>query len=221
DLMPTEPVDNALAIAHGEAHPLGFAPLVTPAGPSRPVARWPRAALAGALRARRPRGAINPQPQHRTAKTARRDLYHASINLRARRRHLRRAEACGSRVRDRVHALTPDAHPRALATQRRGGRRRNLSGESHCGLLHVTLEPLRLHASDRIEWRGPRTADLTREGGSLQRDSPHHRRDAAMHRATGGQQACTGGAGPMRSLLFLWRCVVHARLGYATGQWLP
>ena len=45
--------------------------------------------------------------------------------------------------------------------------------------------------------------------------------DAARHRAAGGPQARTGGTGQLRSTLFRWMGVVHAWLGYATGQLLP
>src|SRR5215470_11325686 len=219
--MPTEDMHDALAIEQVKTKPFGFAPLVVPACPSRPVPRLPRAASPSTLRPRGHKGPINAQHQDRTAKTASRDLGHASLNLLARRRHFHHTEACGYLVRDRVHALTTDRNPTESAKQRRGCLIRDLCCEIHCGLLHVTLEPTRAHVQRLVEWIGPRTADRTIEVGPLQFDSPHQGLDAAMHRAAGGQQACTGGTGPRRSMLFLWMRVVHDRLGHATAQLLP
>src|SRR5262245_48178045 len=105
-LMPTEDMHDALAIEQVQAKPLGFAPLVAPSRPTGAVPRLPRAVSPRARRTRRDVGPVNPQDQHRTAKTARCDLGHASINLLARRRHLDHAEALGHLVGERVHALT-------------------------------------------------------------------------------------------------------------------
>src|SRR5262245_20037012 len=135
--MPTENMHDALAIEQVKTKPLGFAPLVAPSRPTGAVPRLPRAASSRALRTRRDVGPVNPQHQHRTAKTASRDLCHASINLLTRRRHLHHPEACGYLVRDRVHALTTDRNPTEPAKQRRGGLIRDLCCEIHRGLLHV------------------------------------------------------------------------------------
>src|SRR4051794_29423338 len=112
---------DALAIEQVEAKPLGFAPLVAPACPSRPVPRLSRAAPSCALRTRRDVGSVNSQHQHGTAKTASGYLGHSLINLLARLRHLHHTEACGYLVRDRVHTLTTDCNPSEPAKQDRGG----------------------------------------------------------------------------------------------------
>src|SRR5215217_4209216 len=119
-LMPTEHMDDALAIEQVEAKPLGFTPLVLPSCPSRPGARLTRAAPPSALRPRRHIGPINPQDQHRTAKTACRDLGHAPLNLLARRRHLQHTEPLSHLLDQRVHALTTDRDATEMAKQRRG-----------------------------------------------------------------------------------------------------
>jgi hypothetical protein len=116
--MPTEDVHDALAIEQVKTKPLGFAPLVAPSRPTGTVPRLPRAASPRTLRTRWAVGPVNPQHQHRTAKTASRDLCHASINLLARRRHFHHTETCGYLVRDRVHALTTDCNPTEPAEQR-------------------------------------------------------------------------------------------------------
>src|SRR5688500_10985939 len=116
-LMPTQHMDDALTIEEVEAKPLRFAPLMAPSCPSRPVARLPRAAPASALRSRWHIGPINPQHQHRTAKTAGRDLGYAPIHLLAGRRHLYHPEPLGHLVRERVHTLTTDGSATEAAKQ--------------------------------------------------------------------------------------------------------
>ena len=220
-LVPTEHRPHALAVAQVEANPLGFAPRVSPARPSRPVARWPGAAPARALRARRPLGPSNPAPQHRTANMARGSLSHAPSHLLARWRPLHHPEACGPLMRYRVQALTPDRHPTQPAQQRRGRLRRYLSGEVHRGLWHGTLYPSRPHVPHRVERRGPLTAAQTIQGGPRTFDSAPQSLDAVMPRATGGQPACTWGTGPRRSMLCLLLGGLHDRLGHATRPLLP
>ena len=116
-LVPTEPMDEALTSAQGEANPLGCTPLVAPARPARPGACLPGAAPARALRARRSLGLLHPEHQHRTAQTARGDLSHTRSNLLARWRHLHHTQVFGHLGGERVPALPTDGHPREPATQ--------------------------------------------------------------------------------------------------------
>jgi hypothetical protein len=121
----------------------------------------------------------------------------------------------------RVHALTTDPNPTEPAQQRRGGLIRDLCGQIHRGLLHVTLEPTRAHGQRLVERISPRPADRTIEVGPFQFNNSHHGLDAAWHRAARGQPARTGRTAPRRSLLFLGMRVVDDRLGHATRQLLP
>src|SRR5215813_10997275 len=59
-LMPTEHMDDALAIQQIEAQALRVAPFVLPLRPPRPLARLPWAAPPSAVGTRRHRGAGNP-----------------------------------------------------------------------------------------------------------------------------------------------------------------
>src|SRR5262245_1694074 len=115
--MPAQDLHDALAVEQVEAKPLGFAPLVAPAGPSSPVACLSWTASSSALRTRRDIGPINPQHQHGTAKTARRDLVHTPRNLLARGCHLHHAEALGRLAGERVHALTTHGNATELPEQ--------------------------------------------------------------------------------------------------------
>src|SRR4029453_12527894 len=68
-LMPTEYMDDALAIKQIKAKALGVPPLAPPPRPFGPRASWPLLGFPGAVGTRRHIGAIDAQHQHRTAKT--------------------------------------------------------------------------------------------------------------------------------------------------------
>src|SRR5437764_3429897 len=103
-LMPTEYMDDALAIQQIKAKALGIAPLAAPRGPSGSRLTLPRAALPGAVR---PRGHVRPvdaQHQDRTAKAACRHLLNATLNVIACRRHIQDGEPLSRLMRERMEA---------------------------------------------------------------------------------------------------------------------
>src|SRR5215510_13179056 len=67
-LMPTQHMDNALAIQQIKAKALGVPPLPPPPRPFGSRASWPLLGLSGAVGTRRHIGAIDAQHHHRTAK---------------------------------------------------------------------------------------------------------------------------------------------------------
>ena len=103
-LMPTEHMDDALAIQQIEAKALRVAPFVLPPRPPRPLARLPRAAPPRAVRTRRHIGSVNPEHQHRTAQAARRQLGYPLLNLVPRRRYIQDGEPLGRLSRQRACA---------------------------------------------------------------------------------------------------------------------
>src|SRR5215471_1403773 len=88
DLMPTQQMDNAIAIEEIETKTLGIAPLPTPQRPLGPFASSPRTALPCTVGPRRHIGPINAQHDHRTPPPARGYCGHASHDLLARWRHI-------------------------------------------------------------------------------------------------------------------------------------
>src|SRR5215217_595315 len=70
-LVPTQQMDNALAMEQIEAKALGVAPLAAPQCALDPLPSWPRAALPGAVGTRGHVRPIDPQHHHRTAPTPR------------------------------------------------------------------------------------------------------------------------------------------------------
>src|SRR5262252_356711 len=86
-LMPTEDMDDALAIQQIQAKALGVPPLPPPPRPFGPCASWPLLGFPGAVGTRRHIGAIDTQHQHRTAKTPRGHRGDVPLDLLTRWRH--------------------------------------------------------------------------------------------------------------------------------------
>src|SRR5713101_2943389 len=150
-LMPTEHMDDALAIKQREAKALRVAPCVLPPRPPRPLARLPRAAPPSAVGTRRHIGSVNPEHQHRTAPAARRQFGYPLLHLITRRRHIQNGEPLGRLIRQRVHALTAHRHPTETAQQCRSRVIRDFGSQVRRGLLHVELQSTRTPAQYLIE----------------------------------------------------------------------
>src|SRR5262245_66185594 len=119
-LMPTQEVDDTVAIQEVKAKALGLAPLALPPRPPCSLARLTRTAAPSAVRPQRPIGSIDPQHQHWTTKTAPGYLGDAPLDLLSRRHHIQHGEPRGSLGRQRMHTLTTDGNPTQLAKRRRG-----------------------------------------------------------------------------------------------------
>src|SRR6516162_5681753 len=217
-LMPTEYMHDALAIEQVEAQPLGFAPFVVPSCPSCPLARLPRAAPPSARRPRRHIGPINPQDQHRTAKTACCDLGNTPLNLLARRRHLQHTEALRHPLDQRVHALTTDRDATKTAKQRRGRLVRELGCQVHRCLLHVKVHPTRTQAQHLVERITAALALATIEIRPLKLDGTHEGLDGATYRRACLQQTLTCRTVQRGATVFCLMAVLNNRLCYACGE---
>src|SRR5436853_198794 len=79
--MPTEHMDNPIAIDQIETKPLGVTPLALPPSPLGPVAPLPRTAPAGTGGTCRDIRSIDPQYQYRTAPVPRPHLDDMSLDL--------------------------------------------------------------------------------------------------------------------------------------------
>jgi hypothetical protein len=118
DLMPTEHMDDALAIQQIETKALGVTPLSPP--PSALGARVPvpYTWLSSTVRPRRHIGAINTQDQHRAAEASGRDGDDALLDLVAWRDDIQHRQALRDVVGHRVHPLAPQADTGESAKQR-------------------------------------------------------------------------------------------------------
>src|SRR5499427_11007580 len=97
-LMPTEDMDDALAIQQIEAKALGVPPLPLPPRPFGPRASWPLLGFPGAVGTRRHISAIDAQHHHWTAKAPRGHRGDAPLDLLARWRHIQHGQALGHAV---------------------------------------------------------------------------------------------------------------------------
>ena len=152
-LMPTQQMDDPIAIPQGKAETRGVSPLAAPRRPLGPRPPLTRTALPGALGARRHLGPINPQNHHRTAPPSRCHLGEAPLALVARRHALQHRQALGPLMRQRVPPLTASAHAGEIVKHRLGlvlGHCRHHLGR---GLLHIQLFAPWSYAQRRVEGR--------------------------------------------------------------------
>src|SRR3954469_24468404 len=219
-LMPTEHMDDALAIQQREAKALRVAPFVLPPRPPRPLARLPRAAPPSAVGTRRHRGAINPEHQHRTAQAARRQLGYPLLNLVTRRRHIQDGEPLGRLIRQRVHALTAHRHPTETAKQCRSCVIRDFGHQVRRGLLHVELKSIRAQAQYLIEGGHPTATGPTIEIRPLKLHRPHHGFDGAAHGLAGLQHPITLWTENLLAIVFPTVDMRNDRLSDAPGELL-
>src|SRR2546430_10677252 len=113
--MPTEHMDNPIAIDQIETKPLGVTPLALPPSPLGPVAPLPRTAPSGTGGTCRDIRSIDPQYQYRTAPVPRPHLDDMSLDLVTRRRHIQHRQALGHVVGQCMHPFT--AHPDRKSTR--------------------------------------------------------------------------------------------------------
>src|SRR6266700_511354 len=97
-LMPTEHMDDTLAIQQREAKTLRVAPLSPPPRAPRALASAPLAGCAGTVGTGRHIRPINAQDHHRTAQAACRHLSKAPLDLLARRCHVYHRQVRGHPV---------------------------------------------------------------------------------------------------------------------------
>src|SRR5262245_15474629 len=96
--MPTEHMDDALAIQQIEAKTLRVAPLAPPPRSPRSLASAPLAGCAGTVGTGRHLRPINAQDHHRTAPAACCHLSNAPLDLLARRGHVYHRQVLGHLV---------------------------------------------------------------------------------------------------------------------------
>ena len=114
-LVPTQEMDDAIAIEQIEAKALGVAPLAAPQGALGPLPSWSRAALPGAVGTRGHVRPIDPQHHDRTAPTPRGHLGNTPLDLVTRWRHIQDRQALSHVIGQRMHALAAQAHTRQIA----------------------------------------------------------------------------------------------------------
>jgi hypothetical protein len=107
-LLPTEQMNDALAIDQIKPKALDLAPLSLPRGSPGPLASLPWATTPSISGASRRVGAINTKNHHGSAPFTRCDLVDARVDLLTRRRHIQHAEGLGRSIRERMHPLTAE-----------------------------------------------------------------------------------------------------------------
>src|SRR6266571_7805740 len=117
-LMPTEHMDDALAIKQIETKALGVTPLPPPLSALGALAPVPVTGLPGTVRPCRHIGAINTQYQHGAAGAFGRYGGDALLDLVAWRDDIQHRQTFRYVVGHRVHPLTPQADTGELAKQR-------------------------------------------------------------------------------------------------------
>src|SRR5215510_6401383 len=110
-LMPTEHMDDALAIKQIETKALGVTPLPPPPSTLGALAPLPCTWLPGTVRPCRHVGTINTQYQHGAAVASARDGTDALLDRVAWRNDIQRRQTLGDVVGNCVHPLTTQAYP--------------------------------------------------------------------------------------------------------------
>src|SRR5262245_13437550 len=219
-LMPTEHMDDALAIQQIKAKALRVAPLPPPPRPPGPLAPAPRAGLPGTVGTGRYIGPINAQHQDRPAKATSGHGGDAPLDLLARRYHVQHGQPRAHVVGYGVHPFAPAVHPRQISKERLGRVIRHFGDQLHHGVLHVELfTPC--HQTQRvIERVEPYTTSAAIEVGSLQRNRPHHRLDRAPDVLLHLEHPRTPRAVGLRALAFTFVDMRHNHLCDAPGELL-
>ncbi len=220
-LMPTQKVDDAVALQEVQTKALGLAPLALPPRPPCALAPWPWPTAPSAVRPQWPIGPLDPYHQHWTTQTALGPLGKAPLDRRSRGRDISHGEPLGSLGHQRMHTLTTDGNPTQLAKRRRGRVIGSRGHEVGGGLWHITVETARTQAQHLIAGIAAVATVATLAIRALQLEGANHRFNGTSNRGTSCQETLTGGTGPVCSLLFLWVGVLEDQRGSATRALLP
>src|SRR5262249_16626014 len=178
-LMPTQHMDDTLAIKQIEAKAFRIPPLPPPPRPFGPRASWPLLGLSGAVGTHRHIGSIDAQHHHRTAKATSGHRGDAPLDLLARWRHIQHCQALGHLVSHGVHSFAPKRHARQIVNERLGRVIGDFGDQIYRGLVHIELFASRHQTQGVVKGVETRTTSAATEIGALQLHRPHHRLDRA------------------------------------------
>src|SRR5215470_4433830 len=217
-LMPTEHMDDALAIQQIEAKALGIAPLSPPPRSPGPRAPAPLAGLPGTIGTGRHIGAINAQHQDWTAKAPYRHRGDTSLDLLSRRGHVQHGQILGHLVGHGVQPFAPEVHPRQIIKERVGRVIRYFGNQLRRGVLHVELFTTCHQTQHVIEGVETYTTSAAIEVGSLQLHWPHHRLDRTTDLLLHLEHSRTPWTAGLLALAFTHVGMRHDRLRDAPGE---